>query len=93
VLEAGGPLSLDEIAAPEAAGAPATTRSRCKPSVAPKGIARPGAARARSPRLLEILFDPRHPEFEEMRTWAGAFEPERFDLGRVNAALAAVPAY
>jgi hypothetical protein len=44
-------------------------------------------------RLLEILFDPRHPEFEEMRRWAGAFEPERFDLRRVNAALAAVPAF
>jgi hypothetical protein len=44
-------------------------------------------------RLLDILFDPRHPEFEEMRRWAGAFEPERFDLKRVNAALAAVPAY
>ncbi len=42
-------------------------------------------------RLLEILFDPRHPEFEEMRTWAGRFEPDRFDLRAVNAALAAVP--
>ncbi len=42
-------------------------------------------------QLLEILFDPRHPEFEEMRTWAGRFEPDRFDLRRVNAALAAVP--
>jgi len=28
-----------------------------------------------------------------MREWAGRFEPERFDLGVVNAALAAVPAY
>ena len=44
-------------------------------------------------RLLEILFDPRHPEFAEMREWARRFEPERFDLGGVNAALAAVPAY
>ncbi len=44
-------------------------------------------------QLLEILFDPRHPEFEEMRRWAGAFEPERFDLRRVNAALAAVSAH
>ena len=42
-------------------------------------------------RLLEILFDPRHPEFEEMREWAGRFEPDRFDLRAVNAALAAVP--
>jgi hypothetical protein len=44
-------------------------------------------------RLLEILFDPRHPEFEEMRTWAGRFEPDRFDLRAVNAALAAVRWY
>ena len=42
-------------------------------------------------RLLEILFDPRHPEFEEMRAWVGRFEPDRFDLRAVNAALAAVP--
>jgi hypothetical protein len=42
-------------------------------------------------RLLEILFDPRHSEFEELRTWAGRFEPDRFDLRAVNAALAAVP--
>jgi hypothetical protein len=44
-------------------------------------------------QLLEILFDPRHPEFEETRTWAGRFEPDRFDLHAVNAALAAVPTY
>jgi hypothetical protein len=44
-------------------------------------------------RLLEVLFDPRHPEFEETRRWAGAFEPERFDLQAVNAVLAAVPRY
>jgi hypothetical protein len=44
-------------------------------------------------RLLEILFDPLHPEFEEMREWAARFEPERFNLQSVNAALAAVPAY
>ena len=43
-------------------------------------------------RLLEILFDPRHPEFDEMRHWAGGgFEPERFDRRAVNAALSAVP--
>lgn len=44
-------------------------------------------------RLLEILFDPQHPEFEEMRTWAGRFQPDRFDLHSVNAALAVVPRY
>jgi hypothetical protein len=38
--------------------------------------------------LLEILFDPRHPEFEETREWVGpGFEPDRFDLRAVNAAL------
>jgi hypothetical protein len=38
--------------------------------------------------LLEILFDPRHPEFDEARQWVGpGFEPERFDLAAVNAAL------
>lgn len=44
-------------------------------------------------RLLEILFDPRHPEFEDTRRWAGRFEPERFDLHAVNAAMAAVSWY
>jgi hypothetical protein len=38
--------------------------------------------------LLETLFDPRHPDFEAMREWAGpAFAPERFELAAVNAAL------
>jgi hypothetical protein len=38
--------------------------------------------------LLETLFDPRHPDFEAMREWAGpAFGPERFELAAVNAAL------
>ncbi|HOC17939.1 MAG TPA: plasmid pRiA4b ORF-3 family protein [Vicinamibacterales bacterium] len=31
-------------------------------------------------QLLEILFDPRHPEFEQTRRWAARFEPERFEL-------------
>jgi hypothetical protein len=44
-------------------------------------------------RLLEILFDPHHPEFEEMRAWAGRLEPERFNLPSVNAAVAAVTVY
>jgi len=43
-------------------------------------------------RLLEILFDPRHAEFDDVRQWVGGgFEPERFDLRAVNAALSAVP--
>ncbi|MBF8300410.1 MAG: plasmid pRiA4b family protein [Acidobacteria bacterium] len=38
--------------------------------------------------LLEILFDPTHQEFEDSRHWVGpAFEPERFDLRRVNQQL------
>jgi hypothetical protein len=42
-------------------------------------------------RLLEILFNPRHREFETMRQWAGPnFQPERFDLREVNDRLAAV---
>jgi hypothetical protein len=39
-------------------------------------------------RLLDIVFDPTHEEFEEMRVWAGsAFQPERFELRRVNEQL------
>ena len=30
-------------------------------------------------RLLKILSDPEHDEYESMKTWAGDFEPERFD--------------
>jgi hypothetical protein len=38
--------------------------------------------------LLEILFDPTHPEFESSRTWVGpAFDPERFDIHLVNQQL------
>jgi hypothetical protein len=44
-------------------------------------------------RLLEILFDPRHPEFDETRRWAGDFEPDRFDVRAANAAMAAVSWY
>jgi hypothetical protein len=30
-------------------------------------------------RLLEVIFDPQHEEFESMRTWVGSsFDPERF---------------
>ena len=39
-------------------------------------------------RLLGILFDPTHQEFEDSRRWVGpAFEPERFDLRQVNQQL------
>jgi len=42
-------------------------------------------------RLLDLLFDPHHPEFEDVRRWVGRFEPDRFDIREVNAALSAVP--
>ncbi len=37
--------------------------------------------------LLEKLFDPSHPEHEEMREWAGDFGPENFSLEAVNRRL------
>jgi hypothetical protein len=38
--------------------------------------------------LLETLFDPTHPEFENSRRWVGAgFDPERFDPRLVNQQL------
>ena len=38
--------------------------------------------------LLEVLFDPRHEEFESLREWVGpGFEPERFDVREVNRRL------
>jgi hypothetical protein len=38
--------------------------------------------------FLEIVGDPKHPEHEEMMDWAGGtFDPEAFDLDRVNARL------
>ena len=42
-------------------------------------------------RLLDLLFDPHHPEFADVRRWVGRFEPDRFDIQEANAALAAVP--
>jgi hypothetical protein len=30
-------------------------------------------------QLLEILADPEHDEYEEMKTWAGDYDPEHFD--------------
>jgi hypothetical protein len=35
-------------------------------------------------QLLEVLFDPAHEEFDELRAWAGDFEPERFDIRAAN---------
>jgi hypothetical protein len=42
-------------------------------------------------RLLEILADPQHPEYREMKTWVGRrFEAEHFDVHAVNKKLAAL---
>jgi hypothetical protein len=38
--------------------------------------------------LLEILADPKHPEYKQMRMWAGKFDPAAFDLRKTNVALA-----
>jgi hypothetical protein len=38
--------------------------------------------------LLETLADPKHPEYKQMRMWAGKFDPAAFDLRKTNAALA-----
>jgi pRiA4b ORF-3-like protein len=32
--------------------------------------------------LLQALADPKHPEHEELREWAGDFDPQRFDFDR-----------
>lgn len=38
--------------------------------------------------LLEVLRDPKHEDYEEMREWIGGdYDPEAFDLGAVNRAL------
>jgi hypothetical protein len=38
--------------------------------------------------LLEIIQDPNHPEHEEMLDWVGGhFDPEAFDVGKVNRGL------
>jgi hypothetical protein len=29
--------------------------------------------------LLEVLSDPKHEEYSDLRRWAGDFAPERFD--------------
>ena len=39
-------------------------------------------------RLLEILGDPMHEEYREMKTWVGKkYDPERFDLVAIDRAL------
>jgi hypothetical protein len=41
--------------------------------------------------LLEILSDPDHPDYEDRLEWVGGeFDPEEFDAGAVNAALASL---
>jgi len=38
--------------------------------------------------MLEVLENPDHPEYEEMREWMGEdFDPEKFDLDKVNRQL------
>lgn len=45
----------------------------------------------RYPELLQALSDPSNPEHAELREWVGDdFEPERFDLAKVNKLLAAM---
>jgi len=35
--------------------------------------------------LLEVLEDPKHPEYEELTTWLGEpFDPEHFDIGEIT---------
>jgi hypothetical protein len=39
--------------------------------------------------LLEALRNPKHPEHERLRQWAGAsYDPELFSVQQVNSALA-----
>lgn len=37
--------------------------------------------------LLQVLRNPQHPEHEEMRDWAGDYDPDRFMLAEVNRQL------
>jgi hypothetical protein len=37
--------------------------------------------------LLKVLANPRHREHEEMKEWAGDFDPSAFDIALVNATL------
>ena len=38
-------------------------------------------------RNLQILKDPGHPDYEDIKPWMGRHDPERFDLDRANARL------
>ena len=38
-------------------------------------------------RLLEILADPKHEEYEEMKKWAGGFDPEHFNKEEVTGGM------
>jgi hypothetical protein len=41
--------------------------------------------------LLNVLSDPSHPDHKDSKTWAGPrFDPERFDIDRVNRLLAKI---
>jgi hypothetical protein len=37
--------------------------------------------------MLEAMADPKHERHEEMKEWIGEYDPERFDVGKVNAEL------
>ena len=37
--------------------------------------------------LLKVLRNPKHPEHESMRDWAGDYDPARFILAEVNRQL------
>lgn len=37
--------------------------------------------------MLDTLFDPRHTEFKNIRSWIGAWQPEAFDLEAINRKL------
>jgi hypothetical protein len=38
--------------------------------------------------MLEIIFDPDHPEFQDRRDWLGeGFDPERFNVEVINRGL------
>jgi hypothetical protein len=45
--------------------------------------------RVPSPRVLELAAC-RSPERDEIREWAGDYDPARFDLTAANAAVAAI---
>ena len=60
---------------------------RRKARLPARGLGRPwGYA-----ELLNVLSDPSHPDHKDSKTWAGPrFDPERFDIDRVNRLLAKI---